>query len=117
MSRYPTKPSDRKTSANGISKKQSSGRKKSRTSQPVPEIYVRIIGPGMYPVMARAYLRNNKGYLLLQWRDGERVRSYYLGKARKSSPTAAAPTPDQVRTSSPAPAARARRIKTRGRNG
>ena len=37
----------------------------------------------------RAHLRNRRGYLELCWRDGERVRSFYLGKAAKKFPTPA----------------------------
>jgi hypothetical protein len=39
---------------------------------------------------ARAHLRNRKGYVYLTWRDGQRVRSFYLGKAPRKCPTAPA---------------------------
>jgi hypothetical protein len=38
---------------------------------------------------AEAHLRNKKGYVYLCWRDGDRVRNFYLGKAPRKSPTAA----------------------------
>ncbi len=37
--------------------------------------------------MRRAHLRNKGGYVYLCWREGERVRNYYLGKAPRKSPT------------------------------
>ena len=36
---------------------------------------------------ARAHLRNRNGYVYLTWRDGQRVRSFYLGKAPRKCPT------------------------------
>ncbi len=37
----------------------------------------------------RAHLRNKKGYVYLRWREGKRVRTFYLGKAPRTSPTTA----------------------------
>ncbi len=61
-----------------------------RAQQTPPEIYVRA-GEGQWSGRYhRAHLRNRRGYLELCWRDGERVRSFYLGKAAKKFPTAGA---------------------------
>ena len=61
-----------------------------REQQTPPEIYVRA-GEGQWSGRYhRAHLRNRRGYLELCWRDGERVRSFYLGKAAKKFPTAGA---------------------------
>jgi len=50
---------------------------------------------------ARAHLRNRNGYVYLTWRDGERVRSFYLGKAPRKCPT---PEVEASTSRSPAPA-------------
>ncbi len=55
-----------------------------------PEIFVKCVDrqhPWRDPY-ARAHLRNRSGYAYLTWRDGERVRSFYLGKAPRKCPTA-----------------------------
>jgi hypothetical protein len=59
----------------------------SRTNPP-PDIYVRVEGQNTWSTKyASAHLRNRKGYVYLTWRDGEKVRSFYLGKAPRKSPT------------------------------
>lgn len=59
-----------------------------RRANPPPAIYVRIEGKAWYrSTYARAHLRNKHGYVYLAWRDGERVRELYLGKAPRKSPT------------------------------
>lgn len=59
-----------------------------RRVSPPPAIYVRVEGKAWYrSTYARAHLRNRKGYVYLCWRDGERVRELYLGKAPRKSPT------------------------------
>lgn len=59
--------------------------------RPAPEIYVRVEGRAYWkPKYARAHLRNKKGYVYLVWRDGERIRELYLGKAPRCSPTGSA---------------------------
>jgi hypothetical protein len=56
-----------------------------------PEIYVKTKRGTHYPwdltKFSLAHLRIKAGYLYLCWRDQNRVRTYYLGKAKKSSPT------------------------------
>lgn len=55
-----------------------------------PNIYVEVPG-GSYQFgrgMAHAHLRNKRGYVYLCWREGDRVRNFYLGKAPRKSPTA-----------------------------
>ena len=54
-----------------------------------PEIFVKSLDrehPWRDP-NARAHLRNRSGYVYLTWRDGQRVRSFYLGKAPRKCPT------------------------------
>ena len=83
-----------------------------REQQTPPEIYVRA-GEGQWSGRYhRAHLRNRRGYLELCWRDGERVRSFYLGKAAKKFPTPAiAHQVDQL-AGARRPIAAARRAKT-----
>jgi hypothetical protein len=56
-----------------------------------PEIYVRTslrtFTYGHARTYALAHLRNKGGYLYLSWRDGGKIRTHYLGKAPKASPT------------------------------
>lgn len=61
-------------------------------------IGVHLKGEGYYQEWARAHLRYKGGYVYLQWRDGGRVRSFYIGKAPRHSPT------DRSSSSPPAPA-------------
>lgn len=81
---------------------------------PPPEIYVRVEGRASWKSSyARAHLRNRKGYVYLSWRDGDRVRELYLGKAPRKSPTL------ELERLAPAPAVNElagrppRRVKTR----
>jgi hypothetical protein len=67
---------------------------------PPPEIFVKTTPGDLFPRYAAAHLRNKAGYVYLTWRDGERVRSFYLGKAPRKYPTTSSSS------SSPAPAAR-----------
>jgi hypothetical protein len=61
----------------------------SRTNRP-PAIFVRVEGKYTWSTKyASAHLRNRKGYVYLTWRDGDKVRSFYLGKAPRKSPTPA----------------------------
>jgi hypothetical protein len=63
-------------------------------SRATPEIYVLATNqPGFYagPRYCKAHLRNKKGYVYLQWKDSTEVRSFYLGKAPRSSTTEVAP--------------------------
>lgn len=65
-----------------------------RRVNPMPAIFVRVEGKSWYKsTYARAHLRNKKGYVYLVWRDGDRVRELYLGKAPRSSPTGSAGRP------------------------
>ena len=82
-----------------------------------PEIFVRIAVSGWRSTaFARASLRNRDGFLHLTWREAGRVRSFYLGKAKKSFPTetpgAGGPGPRRRR----AAAGHVRREKKRSRN-
>lgn len=72
--------------------KRRGARKKSAIEEsrvnPPPEIYVRLVERESWRhSYARAHLRNRKGYVYLSWRDGERVRELYLGKAPRKYPT------------------------------
>ena len=85
-----------------------SGSKKSIVERrAIPEIYVRVNRSeawGYRSQYARAHLRNRNGYLLLQWRNSTKIRSFYLGKSKKTSPTVeleGAPDPRGRRRPSP----------------
>jgi hypothetical protein len=55
-----------------------------RATPPKPEIFVRIAG-SRWRGYARASIRVKAGqYNYLVWRDGDRIRNFYLGKRRKS---------------------------------
>lgn len=57
---------------------------------PPPEIYVLgINNPGFFagPRYCKAHLCFKKGFLYLQWKDNGKVRSFYLRKTPKTSPT------------------------------
>jgi len=60
-------------------------------SRATPEIYVALTEQvhTWSPRMARAHLRNKRGYVYLCWREGKRVRNFYLGKSPQKSPTTA----------------------------
>lgn len=58
-----------------------------RARVPPPEIFVRLTDHVPYAAFHQAHLRNKRGYVYLCWREGKRVRNFYLGKARKPSPT------------------------------
>jgi hypothetical protein len=62
----------------GIAKK---GRKK--PSMP-PGIFVCSKQAARERAFHRAHLRYRDGYLYLSWREGKRVRSYYLGRASRN---------------------------------
>jgi len=91
---YDTKVSAEKTSS--VMKK--SGRFRSiaaRRASP-PEIFVKCVDrahPPWRDPYDRAHLRNRKGYVYLTWRDGERVRSFYLGKRRANPLRRTSPGP------------------------
>lgn len=55
-----------------------------RVKPEAPEIFVRV-GDGYKTTYAHASIRVKSGqYLYLVWRDGGRIRNFYLGKKRKS---------------------------------
>ena len=55
----------------------------------VPDIYVATPGHlGWNKDYAKAHIRVRRGcYRFLAWREGEKVREFYLGKVREFSPT------------------------------
>lgn len=53
----------------------------------IPEIFVYVSEEGFGHPYKRAHLRNKRGYVYLCWREGARVRNFYLGKAPRKSPT------------------------------
>ena len=75
----------------------------------LPPLFVAVSGRAPYggQKYSAARLRDKGGYLYLQYRDGGKVRSIYVGRAKKSSPT------DEIRTS-PARAGKRRAKKRRG---
>lgn len=108
---YPTRLRRSGKPAKRKSTRRKSAIEESRVNPP-PEIYVRVVeGASWRHSYARAHLRNRKGYVYLSWRDGERVRELYLGKAPRKSPTL------ELERLAPAPAAAelagrpARRVK------
>lgn len=66
----------------------------------IPEIFVRVDCRSLYPreQYAKAHIRVRRGcYRFLVWRDGNKVREFYLGRLRQASPT------EGPSSSSPAP--------------
>jgi hypothetical protein len=65
-----------------------------------PRLFVELAGDcWQFGRLHKAHIRNKRGYVYLCWREGKRVRNFYLGKAPRNSPTRSA---DLV---APAPAA------------
>ncbi len=62
--------------------------KRSRAKRIPPRIFVQLDGDWMGHLYARAHLRNKGRYVYLCWRDHGKIRTFYLGKKRNSSPTA-----------------------------
>lgn len=111
MTHYPTKRESTGKAKTGARKEAARRTDQCRTPQAPPEIYVLSAAVSPIPQYRRAHLRNMRGYLVLQWRDGEKVRSFYLGKARKSSPTAGAAAAAPASRPSASDRAEGRRIK------
>jgi hypothetical protein len=56
-----------------------------------PDLYVKIKNGSYHRYLwCKASLQTKAGYLYLSWREGRKVKTIYLGKAKKSSPTTAA---------------------------
>ena|SRR5271156_2671408 len=100
MKHYPTK----QAAAHGpeLDKKKRSGPAIVERRTSPPEIFVKCMDRdhSWRDSYARAHLRNRNGYVYLNWRDGNKVRSFYLGKAPRKCPT---PDPE-LRHLAPAPA-------------
>jgi len=58
-----------------------------RTKRLRPRIYVLVGTQSIYPRYALAHLRNKRGYIYLSWRDGKKIRTFYLGKTPRTYPT------------------------------
>jgi hypothetical protein len=116
IKKSPTRRSDRNVDKNRSLSSRGASAKKSRTKQPEPDIYVSAPGRFGFPSYHKASLRNSKGYLILQWREGEKVRSYYLGKARRNSPTVSSPAGRSSSSPAPARSQLLGRIKNRSKN-
>jgi len=101
MKPYPTKVPAGARSTRGAKNGRLRSQRQSRAR--IPEIFVKEEqGSGFRPIgFARAHLRNRNGYVYLTWRDGTRVRSFYLGKTSRKCPTPAA-APGPPATSAPA---------------
>jgi hypothetical protein len=68
-----------------VQKKISRRKKAIAKSKAKPEIFVRIAGKNYWSgyTYAKAHLRvKSGGYQYLEWKDGARPRSLYLGKKR-----------------------------------
>lgn len=50
-----------------------------------PDLFVRLSPehPWDGPHLAKAHLRNKRGYVYLVWRDGSHVHEFYIGKAKR----------------------------------
>lgn len=81
---YPTERT--KMIARRFRKKKGKGKAR-RGRVEAPKIFVAVGRNEDGPKYSQAHLRNRGGYLYLSWRDGDRVREFYLGKGRKVSPT------------------------------
>jgi hypothetical protein len=77
-----------------------------------PDIYVRVPGTGLYSALripeaiekmyAKAHIRVRRGcYRFLVWREGNKIREFYLGRLRQAAPTPGPRAPEA--SSSPAP--------------
>lgn len=76
----------------------------SRPKAEIPEIFVKTTN-AMRSEYARAHIRVKGGkYLYLAWKDGDRVRNFYLGQKRNSALPTSVPRGD-AGTRSPAVAA------------
>jgi hypothetical protein len=64
--------------------------RKSKAKLAPPEIYVRYKRADGFFRDCLCHLRNKGGYVYLSWREDDRVRSFYLGKAPRKSPTGGA---------------------------
>jgi len=66
-------------------KKRKAQKEKARRSKPSPPKIFVLTSDGGPPRYARASIRVKAGqYCYLMWRDGNRVRNFYLGKRREA---------------------------------
>lgn len=110
----PTKRQDRRGSKSAGKKPRLRSPGPSRANP--PDIFVRV-GDSHWPRVTdfkHAHLRNRKGYVYLSWRDGEKVRTFYLGKAPRKSPTLEEPGEAGAGDVAAAPARARCRRKLRG---
>jgi len=85
------KPSPTKlTAVKGSKKRPRAAIAKCRAVPPTIYVYERDPQHSWRDPFIKAHLRNKLGYVYLCWRSGKRVRTFYLGKAPRSSPTTAA---------------------------
>lgn len=80
----------------------------------LPEIYVRVQGKTLYPreLYAKAHIRVRRGcYRFLVWRDGNKIREFYLGRLAKVSPTPGPGPGRQVRGAGEASSSCSRRVR------
>jgi hypothetical protein len=88
--------------AQGSRKRPPRGQRRSRSGRRAkptePQIFVATKHGSHGPRFAHAHLRNRGGYVYLTWRDGDRVRTFYLGKAPRSA-LRPGPSSHLVRTS------------------
>ena|SRR5579859_893258 len=111
---YPTNAPGRRGSSSAGKKRPLAIAKRSRAIP--PEIFVRVPqASDWHPyAYARAHLRNRKGYVYLTWREGQRIRTFYLGKAPRKSPTVDRAGSDGAGAAAAPPAPNLRRGKIRG---
>src|SRR5487761_122032 len=80
---YPTTASDRSSAEKRSLLLDRATRGKRRLRQTPPKLLVDGGYEGYRRLLYGAHLRNKGGYLYLCWREGEHIRNYYLGKARR----------------------------------
>jgi hypothetical protein len=89
----PTVHAGARTAARGAIRGPRRARDGSRVKLPEPRIFIALKRGPAGEQYAQAHLRNKRGYVYLTWRDGDRVRTFYLGKAPRNALHASLPGP------------------------
>src|SRR5258707_414077 len=89
--RTPTKP-PRSRRSHSAGKTAVSDRRSQSRGKPTPKFFAERTEPGPYGrLYARVHLRNKRGDVYLVWKDGNKVRSFYVGRRKYYLPTVARP--------------------------
>ena len=90
-------------------------RKRPLEPRRVPDIFVRVEKPfGNMELggFAKAHIRIRRGcYRFLVWRDGGKIREFYLGRLRQRAPTSGTELGHQVRGAGEACSSSSRRVR------